>query len=522
MEGMKENLMCPIHLDLLENAKTLPCQHVVCEECMALWVSKKGELLCPTCKTSHPLPAGGVANLPTNFMINGLVEEVKKMEKGDKKKSRRKSSDSDKPQKGEKKERTPQPRNADGKKSFLEKTGKVFEDICGATIKVRVQLCDSDENPIRGTKTDHVNASVISPKGKKFGAGISYQKKDGDYMVSFEPKMCGVYRMEVMLGKQNIKGSPLMVVIHPEGKFLAGVTGQIKHPKDVVDMGLSFCVTDEHDGMFHYMDWLGRQIVEVQSPQGKDSNDCNPFGIAMAGDKLYITDQKCNSVYIYNKGSYVNSFGKKYLDVPIGIAVDKSGQIFVSNQGTNEVVVFGQNLSFLKKMDAVSGKKSNSGSNAISLLALNQAEDQLVVADNAGCCLKILSLEKGEVVKTLFTRVGQATAKPFGVAIDKDDNIYVTVTFDPSEQKTGSGKGQHQGGQKGGRKTSGGDGDSEERGAVLMYNSEGYFLGRFGINELLNPGGICILEEPFLTAVVVDMVGGGTGSQGPCLKVFNI
>lgn len=63
---------------------------------------------------------------------------------------------------------------------------------------------------------------------------------------------------------------------------------------------------------------------------------------------------------------------------------------------------------------------------------------------------------------------------------------------------------------------------SEIKFAVLMYNSEGYFLGRFGINELLNPGGICILEEPFLTAVVVDMVGTGMGSQGPCLKVFNI
>ncbi|XP_071826284.1 uncharacterized protein [Apostichopus japonicus] len=534
MDGMRDNLQCPIHLDLLENAKTLPCQHVVCEECIGLWVAKKGELICPTCKTGHSLPAGGVQNLPTNFMVNSLVEEFKNVGKGGKKRDGRKKSDSESPR-GGKQMPSNQTMRADFKKTFIEKTSKIYEDICGSNISLIIHLCNSRGGPVSCKDSDKVSVNILTPKGKKIGSIM--QRKENSILVSFVPKMCGVHRVESLLGKYPIKGSPLMVVVHPDGKFLAGVRGPFKSPRDVTLIGSTLCVTDFREGPYVCTDWLGRKTGEVHSPQTKGGKDSNPFGIVAIDGRLYVTDIANNCVNIYFNGNFLSSFGKNYMSQPVGIATDQNKFIYVSNQGSNEVLVFGPNLALSKSINCDAGKKSSNDS-ILSCLAINQAEDKLVVADQGNHCLKIISIEQSKVVHTITTRVSQAQATPCGVAIDQDDNVYATVVYKPSEQKGTKdvaaarqrGRGAHgvhpkdYGGWGDGARQVRSliEGDDTEKGAVLMYNSEGYFLGRFGDSELLNPGGICVHDEPFLTAFVVDMEGSGHGSKGPAVKVFTI
>ncbi|XP_070561116.1 tripartite motif-containing protein 2-like [Ptychodera flava] len=71
-------LVCSICSERYKNAKTLPCQHSFCEACLIQLVSKIGKLDCPMCRRSCELPDGGVANLPTNFELNQMVEQFEK------------------------------------------------------------------------------------------------------------------------------------------------------------------------------------------------------------------------------------------------------------------------------------------------------------------------------------------------------------------------------------------------------------------------------------------------------------
>ncbi|XP_071483379.1 tripartite motif-containing protein 3-like [Diadema antillarum] len=83
-ESLHSHLMCPIHLDILKNPKTLPCQHVVCAECIQKWIDARGgQLFCPECHVIQPLPAEGVQGLPNNFKMASMCDLVESLMKSE-------------------------------------------------------------------------------------------------------------------------------------------------------------------------------------------------------------------------------------------------------------------------------------------------------------------------------------------------------------------------------------------------------------------------------------------------------
>jgi DNA-binding beta-propeller fold protein YncE len=75
-----------------------------------------------------------------------------------------------------------------------------------------------------------------------------------------------------------------------------------------------------------------------------------PFGVALTGSTLYVTDSTKNRVSEFSIGSggtgtYLGSFGAKGtangdLSRPLGIALDAAGNIYVVDYGNNRVEVF--------------------------------------------------------------------------------------------------------------------------------------------------------------------------------------
>lgn len=77
--SLKQEITCPLCLDVFKRPKKLPCDHVYCEECLfGLARAKKGAasntITCPECRTPAEVSAGDCSHFPTPFHMNRLIE----------------------------------------------------------------------------------------------------------------------------------------------------------------------------------------------------------------------------------------------------------------------------------------------------------------------------------------------------------------------------------------------------------------------------------------------------------------
>ena len=75
MKKVTGHLTCPICYELYKKPKYLPCYHSYCEECLVK-LAVQSNITCPECRKTSGVPNGGVKQLPNNFFINRLLDEV--------------------------------------------------------------------------------------------------------------------------------------------------------------------------------------------------------------------------------------------------------------------------------------------------------------------------------------------------------------------------------------------------------------------------------------------------------------
>ena len=80
MKKVTSHLICPICFELYKKPKYLPCYHSYCEECLVK-LQKGSDITCPECRKTGVIPTGGIKQLPNNFFINRIVDEVALKEK---------------------------------------------------------------------------------------------------------------------------------------------------------------------------------------------------------------------------------------------------------------------------------------------------------------------------------------------------------------------------------------------------------------------------------------------------------
>ncbi|XP_033119957.1 E3 ubiquitin-protein ligase TRIM56-like [Anneissia japonica] len=84
LENVDEKVLeCTICFKRLKNPKSLTCLHSFCLACLEDWVKVNGELTCPTCSKSYPIPKGGLQNLPPNTFLNNLLETMEQISEKD-------------------------------------------------------------------------------------------------------------------------------------------------------------------------------------------------------------------------------------------------------------------------------------------------------------------------------------------------------------------------------------------------------------------------------------------------------
>ena len=85
---IEKEITCSVCDEIFNEPKTLPCLHTFCKKCirscveMATGINKAGKSTCPLCRL--PFLKDGLASLPTNFVINSLIEIFDSKRKRDK------------------------------------------------------------------------------------------------------------------------------------------------------------------------------------------------------------------------------------------------------------------------------------------------------------------------------------------------------------------------------------------------------------------------------------------------------
>jgi DNA-binding beta-propeller fold protein YncE len=218
-------------------------------------------------------------------------------------------------------------------------------------------------------------------------------------------------------------------------KFVVGEPEKVKGIK--APYGLAI-----HEGKIYVCD-VGKGMVEVIDPRKrtfdyltKDRRLLNPVNIYIDDDGTkYVADPKAGMVFVFDSNNNIRSMLGKELKInPIDVVV-RGSLCYVTDFTSNQIVVMdkatGREITRLGKKRKEQGLDeplmglADGEFSFISDLALDQ-QGNIYVTDKAGA--RITQFDRSGAFRRTIGRLGRNIdefARPKGIAIDKDDRIWV-------------------------------------------------------------------------------------------------
>ncbi|XP_048584896.1 E3 ubiquitin-protein ligase TRIM71 [Nematostella vectensis] len=286
----------------------------------------------------------------------------------------------------------------------------------GQEASFKVIALDRDGEPCQ--KGDaRVSAKIRCPNGFQLTGHVT-KNEDSTYTVTYTPSMKGDHELMVMIREKQIKDSPFDLQV-----------GNTRSPFDV-QVGntgspfyLQIYVID--DKIIRQFGIRGKGDVEIWYQDGVAVDKSGNIFVADHGNNRIQSRTETTTVFKYSTfGSYGDSQGK--FNCPRHISVSSKGEILVSDAGNFRVQVFDGAGNFLSKFGE---KGSNNGQFSCSAGVATDAEGHIVVADLKNLNVQVFNSE-GEFIKRISqdpdsVRNASYFAKPTGVAISDNGNVVV-------------------------------------------------------------------------------------------------
>ena len=181
--------------------------------------------------------------------------------------------------------------------------------------------------------------------------------------------------------------------------------------------------------------WMDRLAGTVPQSDGPKLfwQLAQPYGLAVdSKGRLYVADSKVGAIFIFDTETRELTMIKNKVDAHfvriIGLAMDDDDRLFVSDPGLAHVLVFNKDH---KATDVITdGLKEPSG------LAIDTQNRLLYVSDVKQDIINVYDADSLKLLRHIGTPGKDHTltdtgnfAKPTGVAVDKDGNLYVADTL---------------------------------------------------------------------------------------------
>lgn len=240
------------------------------------------------------------------------------------------------------------------------------------------------------------------------------------------PERARVKLLKVISGPQYFTDNSRSVM----GKFFEFITGTEEKSVDfftpqciAADGNGLIYIADPSVGLIHRYDLAGKEVQYIF--EAGDRKLGSPVGVALDREgNLYVTDALHAAVFKYNSnGKLLRELnGKGNLKRPAGIALTSKGDKVVADILANKVFIFGKDDELKGELP---GADFTESFNRPAYIAVDRS-DNIYVTDTMNFKIRVFDAS-GRYMKSLG-QIGDAPgsfARPKGIALDSDQNLYV-------------------------------------------------------------------------------------------------
>lgn len=170
----------------------------------------------------------------------------------------------------------------------------------------------------------------------------------------------------------------------------------------------------------------GGESKLLESLLGEEKSDAlqKPYGVVATDDKVYVTESTGGRVFVFDLKNSKLSFISGSLTMPIGIAADSVGNIYITDVMQKAVLVFNLLGKMILSFGSEAGLENPAG------IVVDNSRRRIYVVDSKAHKVKVYSLEGKFLFE--FGKRGIEDGEfnfPTNIAIDREGKIYVVDTI---------------------------------------------------------------------------------------------
>lgn len=222
-------------------------------------------------------------------------------------------------------------------------------------------------------------------------------------------------------------------IFSSDGTFLAkfgafGIAnGQFYSPMGIrADSAGNIYVSQNYSDRVQMFNSSYGYVRTIGSEGSGNGNLQDPYGVVVANSKVYVPDGGNNRIAVFSStGTWISNFGsygnREFADT-YGIAVDATGNIYISSHQDQEVKKLDKNYNFIKRFGS-SGSGNGQFNGVVEMAA--GPNNRLYVVDHSGHRVQIFDLEGNFVGKFGVNGSGDGQFNyPRGIAVSAN-RVYV-------------------------------------------------------------------------------------------------